>query len=222
MDDDQKRFSLIAPTAEIRDQVVIEHPIRIHNFVEIHSNVKIGGFCALNASVCIHGNVTIGRYSAFGRNADVGVGHHPLDWLTTHAFTVSAGHFPSHPDYWGARRRPWNFLPDTHIGSDVWVGAQSVIRAGIRVGDGAVIAAGAVVIQDVPAYAVVAGVPSRIIRFRFPDDIIRDLLDVRWWELPLREINDLPFDDVQACIGRLRAMRAARLPRGDDPTTAVE
>ena len=68
------------------------------------------------------------------------------------------------------------------IGSDVWIGANAVILRGVTVGNGAVIAAGAVVNKDVPSYAIVGGVPAKIIKFRFNDEIIKKLKESKWYD----------------------------------------
>src|SRR5690606_3523018 len=67
------------------------------------------------------------------------------------------------------------------LGNDVWLGAQVFVRDGVVIGDGAIVAAGAVVTADVPPYAIVGGVPAKVLRYRFPEDIIRRLLAVQWW-----------------------------------------
>lgn len=75
------------------------------------------------------------------------------------------------------------------VGNDVWIGAKVFIKAGIEVGDGAIISAGAVVTKDVPPYAIVGGVPSKVIKYRFDIDTIQRLLKLQWWEynvFPLR------------------------------------
>ena len=79
------------------------------------------------------------------------------------------------------------------IGNDVWIGANVVILPGVRIGDGAVLAAGAVVTKDVPAYAIVGGVPAKVIRYRFSEDMIRSLLQIRWWDWPQEKIEDSNF-----------------------------
>ncbi len=67
------------------------------------------------------------------------------------------------------------------IGNDVWIGSNVLIIGGIKIGDGAIVAAGAVVTKDVPPYAIVGGIPARIIRFRFDKEQINKLLELKWW-----------------------------------------
>lgn len=84
------------------------------------------------------------------------------------------------------------------IGNDVWIGARAIILSGIKVGNGAVIAAGAVVTTDVPPYAIVGGVPARIIKYRFSNEIINALLAIKWWdwddETVRKNIDDFYLD----------------------------
>ena len=76
----------------------------------------------------------------------------------------------------------WDNKGDIVIGNDVWIGYEAVIMAGVHIGDGAIIAARAVVTKDVPPYTIVGGVPARQIRKRFSEDTISSLLDIRWWD----------------------------------------
>ena len=71
---------------------------------------------------------------------------------------------------------------DVIIGNDVWIGCNAIIKGGIRIGDGAIIAMGAVVTKDVPPYAIVGGVPAKIIRYRFKEEQIEKLLKIQWWD----------------------------------------
>ena len=82
----------------------------------------------------------------------------------------------------------------TNMGNDVWIGARVFIRDGVRIGNGALIAAGAVITADVPDYAIAGGVPGKVIRYRFPEEVVRQLLALEWWnwgEDRLREAQPL-------------------------------
>lgn len=84
----------------------------------------------------------------------------------------------------------------------MWIGANVLAIAGIKIGDGAIVAAGSVVTKDVPPYAIVGGVPAKIIRYRFTDEQIKDLLNMQWWnkgEAWIRSHAEY-FDDVQRLI----------------------
>src|SRR5690606_40549227 len=97
------------------------------------------------------------------------------------------------------------------VGSDVWIGAGSIVLDGISIGDGAIIAAGAVVNKDVPPYAIVGGVPARIIRYRFDEETRAALLEWRWWDLDNSKLQALApgfmnqrwnVETVHAMMGR--------------------
>ena len=76
----------------------------------------------------------------------------------------------------------WENKGDIVIGNDVWIGYEAVIMAGVHIGDGAIIAARAVVTKDVPPYTIVGGVPARPIRKRFDEEVIRKLETLKWWD----------------------------------------
>lgn len=79
----------------------------------------------------------------------------------------------------------------TIIGNDVWLGANSLVLKGVKIGDGAVIGAGAVVTKDVPPYAIVGGNPAKVIKMRFDDETIGKLMQLQWWNLDLSIIENL-------------------------------
>ena len=86
------------------------------------------------------------------------------------------------------------------IGNDVWIGANATLLSGVQIGDGAVIGAGSVVIGNIPSYSIVAGVPARIIKYRFPEEIIIELQSILWWDWGYERIRNnlelfyLPID----------------------------
>ncbi|MCD7793488.1 MAG: CatB-related O-acetyltransferase [Alistipes sp.] len=88
----------------------------------------------------------------------------------------------------------WDNKGNIVIGNDVWIGYEAVIMAGVRIGDGAIIAARAVVTRDVPPYTIVGGVPAKTIRPRFDDRTTARLLELQWWNWPIGKIREnLPF-----------------------------
>jgi acetyltransferase-like isoleucine patch superfamily enzyme len=132
------------------------------------AKLVIGNFCSISGNV----NIYLG-------------GNHRKDWVTTYPF----GHI--HQNIFN------NFNGNGHpttkgnviIGNDVWIGSGSTIMSGIQIGDGAVIAANSHVVKDVPAYAVVGGNPSKIIKTRFSNEVVDLLLVLRWWDLDEDIIN---------------------------------
>lgn len=112
-------------------------------------------------------------------------GNHRTDALSTYPFVIFSG------DWRGRFPEEENFpmKGDTIIGNDVWTGYNCTIMPGVNIGDGAVVAAEAVVSSDVPPYAIVAGNPARIIRMRFSEDVIAALLKIRWWDWDIQKIT---------------------------------
>ena len=102
--------------------------------------------------------------------------------------------FPIFFDEWGLEKSDvaaaWDRKGDIMIGNDVWIGYEAVILAGVTIGDGAVIGARAVVTKDVPPYAIVGGVPARVIRSRFPEETVKALLRLKWWDWPAERIQE--------------------------------
>jgi virginiamycin A acetyltransferase len=127
-------------------------------------------------------HTTVGRYCSIAQGVRTMNRNHPLEFKSTHAFFFN-------PELGLIREDPINYLP-LEIGNDVWIGAKAVILPNVRkIGDGAVIGASAVVNKDVPPYAVVVGNPARVVRFRFPPEVISRLLASRWWEKPIEELD---------------------------------
>lgn len=123
----------------------------------------------------------IGRYCSIAMDCRAMNRNHPLNFKSMHAYFFN-------PRLGVCKEEVVDFTP-LEIGNDVWIGHQSIIMPNVRrIGDGAVVGAGAVVNKDVPPYSVVVGNPGRVVRFRFPEDRISQLLEEKWWE---KEIDDL-------------------------------
>lgn len=147
------------------------------------STLKIGKFCSIADGVTIF----LG-------------GNHRIDWITTYPFNVLNNDFPNassvigHPSTKG----------DVIIGNDVWIGKGASIMSGVSVGDGAVIAANSTITKNVSPYEIVGGNPAKHIRFRFPDNTIQKLLQIKWWdweiELINRKVKTLCASDVEEFI----------------------
>lgn len=107
--------------------------------------------------------------------------------------SLSSYTFPLFFEEWGLDKAhvasAWDCKGDIVIGNDVWIGYEAVVMAGVRIGDGAVVAARAVVTRDVPPYTIVGGVPARTIRPRFDACTVRRLLKLRWWDCPIDKIR---------------------------------
>ncbi|MGQ9445250.1 CatB-related O-acetyltransferase [[Pasteurella] aerogenes] len=137
------------------------------------ANVILGDYSSIGRySKVVHSE--IGKFCSISWDVTVNAISHPLNHLSTHAFPYvpQVGHF--------VEKRTQEYHK-VYIGNDVWIGANSIIMPGVHIGDGAVVGANAVVTKDVPPYAIVAGVPAKIIKYRFSEDMITRLLELKWW-----------------------------------------
>lgn len=132
------------------------------------------------------GKLKIGRFCSIAWDVTIFLGgNHRTDWIASYPFPTSADRFPN-------ARGIEDFLEtrgDVTIGNDVWIGINVIVLSGVTIGDGAVIGAGTVVTSDVEPYTIVSGNPTRVIRKRFPDDVIEKLLEIKWWDWPYEKIN---------------------------------
>lgn len=130
----------------------------------------------------------IGKFCSISWGVTIGPGDHDFNRISTHDFLYN-NHYGLIPE---SKTDPTNrFGKTSKINNDVWVGANVTILRGVTVGNGAVIGANSVVNKDVPPYAIVAGVPAKVIKYRFDEDIIDELQDIEWWNFPSTSIKEV-------------------------------
>lgn len=154
----------------------------------------------------------IGRYCSIGKNVSVFGHHHPLDHMSTNPVFYKPKRFRKLTGTTTEHLGPaFQETPaPVHIGHDVWIGDDVTLRDGITIGDGAVLAANAVVTRDVEPYEIVGGNPCKHIRFRFDADTIARFLAIRWWEIDIQILNQLPMHDPVECLPQLETLDAPR------------
>lgn len=159
----------------------------------------------------------IGRYCSVANDVAIGLESHPLSFLSTSPVCYDPKGFLSH--FSGDQETELFFRnskeslsnsfaqfsevysgPKVVIGNDVWIGHGAFIKRGVTVGDGAVIAAHSVVTKDVPPYSIVGGVPAKIIRHRFSEEIINKLLKLKWWDYSLDLLCGIDFSNIEVAI----------------------
>ena len=168
------------------------HSHTLRRIMQDHHGVEIGlysdGGCFRPAA--FDSGTIIGRYCSIAETATAWGANHPMNAKSSHALFYNPALGLVDED--GVERTK------LVIGHDVWLGHNSIILSGVEsIGTGAVVGAGSVVHKDVPPYAVVVGHPARVVRYRFSDEKIADLLAEQWWERPLDDL-------VAAGIGEFR------------------
>jgi virginiamycin A acetyltransferase len=153
----------------------------LYHFDFIGDRLIIGKFCSI----------------ATGAKFIMNGGNHRTDWLTNYPFPIFGGQWAA------AMPEKWPNKGDTIVGNDVWIGHGATLMPGVHIGDGAIIAAEAVVTSNVDPYAVVGGNPAKLLRTRFGPETVNQLLQLRWWDWPIERITEKVKEICSADIAAL-------------------
>jgi acetyltransferase-like isoleucine patch superfamily enzyme len=143
--------------------------------------IKVGYATTFSTHNLIHGDIEIGKYCQFGPYASINTYNHPKNHITTYI----------NKRLLNGSMSKYKTCDKTIIGNDVWIGKNAIILGGLTIGNGVVIAAGSVVTKDVKDYQIIAGIPAKVIKPRFSDAVINELLELQWWNKSETEIEEI-------------------------------
>ncbi len=155
-----------------------------HHYEFIGDKLIIGKFCAIANGI---------EFVMNGAN-------HRMNSVTTYPFNIMAGGW----EKYAPQMSDLPYKGDTVIGNDVWIGQHVTVLPGVKIGDGAIIVANAVVAKDIPPYCIVAGNPCKVVKKRFNDELISYLLELKWWDWN----SDKIFKNMESlCSGDLERIK---------------
>ena len=188
----------IAKTAEV-------HHCKLGEFTEVAENAKLTESILDNYSYVMERSdiiySQIGKFSNIASDVRINPGNHPVEWVSQHHFLYRLQQY-GFADSDNASFFNWRKLQQVHVGHDTWIGHKSIILPGVTIGNGAVVAAGAIVTKDVAPYTIVVGAPAKPLRNRFPKAIWQALEEIGWWNWEHETIKERlqDFYDIRAFI----------------------
>ena len=175
------KFGAIIKNSNLGDYVTVNENTTI-------VNSKVGDMSYL-ASNCKVVNTEIGKYCSIGPNCISVLGKHPVNtFVSTHPAFFSENNKSISKTF--SDKSYYDEIGQVVIGNDVWIGANVLILDDITIGNGAIIAAGSVIVKDVENYTVVGGVPAKVIKQRFDNETVKILHNSEWWNMEIDSIKN--------------------------------
>jgi Acetyltransferase (isoleucine patch superfamily) len=195
---------------KVGEKIIMPLPAIVEPFAAMAGRA---GFVSAGAFTYAHssfgGNARVGRYCSIAPGSRLMGNEHPLDRISTHPFACRDYYNTWTREKYGLELGALSYEKTRRgplvVGHDVWIGGQVLIRPGVTIGTGAVVAAGSVVVKDVPPYAIVGGNPARVIRYRFDEATVERLLRVAWWRFHVLDFSGLEMSDPHAFLDGLEA-----------------
>lgn len=179
--------------------------------VEEYATMPLNSFCSMGcfsySASSLPNNMRVGRFCSIAPNVNIMGTQHPINRFTSSPLTYNSRFsnlakrdFDKDYDILPFQME----LPAPIVGHDVWIGENTTLKGGISIGHGAIIASNSVVTKDVPPYAIVGGVPAKIIRYRFEERTIQRLLDSKWWEYHITNLpSNFYSEDINLFLDKL-------------------
>jgi acetyltransferase-like isoleucine patch superfamily enzyme len=177
--DTRVESSGVSPRARIGRRAIVRRGS------EVGADVVLGDFSYISGPRSYVEAARIGKFCSIARQVVIGPGDHDLSGVTTHPFPLS----PAYGGLATSAKQQTQKAPPI-IGNDVWIGMNAIIMRGVIIGDGVVVAANSVVSRDVEPYTIVGGIPARLLKRRFPAEIIEALQRSQWWDWPDRVLRE--------------------------------
>lgn len=204
-------FSFVSANAEVDKSAYIYRGVKA-------KRAKIGAYSYIAANTDIE-NAEIGKFCSIADHCRIGMSSHSMQCISTSPiFTQKINALQ---ECWVETEVFTHKSEDERvfIGNDVWIGSHVLVKGGVHIENGACVAAGAVVVKDVPPYAIVGGVPAKVIRFRFPPEIIQRLLELEWWNWDDKKLKEnicffqrdnISLDEVNAFVSNVVTKSSVR------------